>query len=57
VSVLGTAPIRHPGMPRNETRAVCAQCGKETTLPLRPTQGPPVLCRDCFRQKQTAASA
>src|SRR5258706_3916049 len=56
VSVLGAAPIRHPGMPRTETRAVCAQCGKDTTLPLRPTQGRPVLCRDCFRQKQTAAS-
>jgi CxxC-x17-CxxC domain-containing protein len=36
---------------------VCSQCGKETTVPFRPTQGRPVLCRDCFQQRRTAASA
>jgi CxxC-x17-CxxC domain-containing protein len=36
---------------------VCSQCGKETTVPFRPTQGRPVLCRDCFHQRRTAASA
>lgn len=57
VSVLGAATVRHQGTPRTEIRAVCAQCGKETTLPFRPTQGRPVLCRDCFLQRRTAASA
>jgi len=42
---------------RVETRATCSQCGKETTVPFRPTQGRPVLCRECFTQKKTAASA
>jgi CxxC-x17-CxxC domain-containing protein len=41
---------------RTETRAICSQCGKETTVPFRPTQGRPVLCRDCF-QRRPAASA
>jgi CxxC-x17-CxxC domain-containing protein len=40
-----------------ETQATCSQCGKETTVPFRPTQGRPVLCRDCFRQRRPAASA
>jgi CxxC-x17-CxxC domain-containing protein len=42
---------------RVETRATCSQCGKETTVPFRPTQGRPVLCRECFVHKRTAASA
>jgi len=57
VSVFGAAATRQQGFPRAETRAVCAQCGRETTLPFRPTQGRPVLCRECFQQKRPAASA
>jgi CxxC-x17-CxxC domain-containing protein len=43
--------------PRVETRAVCANCGKETTVPFKPTQGRPVLCRECFLQKRIAAAS
>jgi CxxC-x17-CxxC domain-containing protein len=39
---------------RAETRTRCSECGDETTVPFRPTQGRPVLCRSCF---QKAASA
>jgi len=42
---------------RTETPAVCSQCGKQTTVPFRPTQGRPVLCRDCFQQRRTVALA
>jgi CxxC-x17-CxxC domain-containing protein len=42
---------------RVETRAICSQCGKETTIPFRPTQGRPIFCRECFVQKRTMASA
>lgn len=28
----------------------CAECGKATTVPFKPTQGKPVLCRDCFKK-------
>lgn len=38
--------------PRSETRTVCSQCGKETTVPFRPTQGRPVYCRECFQQRR-----
>jgi CxxC-x17-CxxC domain-containing protein len=40
-----------------ETRTNCSACGKETTVPFKPTQGRPVLCRECFQQKRTSASA
>jgi CxxC-x17-CxxC domain-containing protein len=36
---------------RPETRTTCSECGAETTVPFKPTQGRPVLCRACF-QKQ-----
>jgi len=59
VSILGAAPPRTgtQGRAKVETSAVCSQCGKETTVPFRPTQGRPVLCRECFRGKRHAASA
>jgi CxxC-x17-CxxC domain-containing protein len=59
VSILGAAPPRQgtQGHGKVETNAVCSQCGKETTVPFRPTQGRPVLCRECFREKRHAASA
>jgi CxxC-x17-CxxC domain-containing protein len=40
-----------------ETRAVCSQCGKETTVPFKPTQGRPVLCRECFQAKREQAAS
>jgi CxxC-x17-CxxC domain-containing protein len=36
---------------RPETRTVCAVCGIETTVPFKPNQGRPVLCRACFESK------
>jgi CxxC-x17-CxxC domain-containing protein len=56
VSVLGPSPSRQ-GHTKVETHAVCSQCSKETTVPFRPTQGRPILCRECFREKRHAASA
>lgn len=56
VSVLVSPPPR-PSRVRVETAAVCSQCGKETTVPFRPTQGRPIFCRECFRDKRQAASA
>jgi CxxC-x17-CxxC domain-containing protein len=42
---------------KQETVAVCSDCGKETTLPFRPTQGRPVFCRECFGRQKRADSA
>lgn len=44
------------GFDRNKSRdvdVVCAECGKNTTVPFKPTPGgKPVLCRDCFRKSR-----
>ena len=37
---------------RAETRAICSQCGKETTVPFKPTQGRPVYCRECYQSRR-----
>ena len=37
---------------RTETRTKCSACGVETTVPFKPTQGRPVLCRSCFQMKR-----
>ena len=35
--------------PREMFTATCSNCGKEATVPFRPTSGKPVYCSDCFR--------
>src|ERR1700742_2626190 len=41
---------------RAETRTRCSVCGQETTVPFRPTQGRPVLCRGCFENQRRVAT-
>ncbi|PYX84074.1 MAG: zinc-binding protein [Acidobacteria bacterium] len=56
VAVLGAPPASGgPSYAKVETRTTCSQCGKETTVPFKPTQGRPVFCRECFQQRRTAA--
>jgi len=45
------------GQMRSETKTTCSQCGKETTVPFRPTQGRPVFCRECFQQRRALGAA
>ncbi len=40
-----------------ETSALCDQCGRQTTVPFRPTQGRPVYCRECFQGRKVPAAA
>jgi CxxC-x17-CxxC domain-containing protein len=46
-----------PAIQRVETKTVCSQCGKETTVPFKPTQGRPVYCRECFQQRRSIGAA
>jgi len=47
----GTGPAA-AGISRTETRTECSACGVVTTVPFKPTQGRPVLCRQCFKSKR-----
>ncbi len=49
-------PSQGNGYQRSETKTTCSQCGKETTVPFKPTQGRPVYCRECFQQRRSIAS-
>jgi CxxC-x17-CxxC domain-containing protein len=55
-SGVGTAPAGSgpaaAGLSRTETRTECSECGVVTTVPFKPTQGRPVLCRQCFKTKR-----
>lgn len=49
----------HSGYQRERvvTTTVCSQCGKETTVPFRLTQGRPVYCRECYQQRRASAGS
>ena len=52
----GTGPAA-AGLSRTETRTECSECGVQTTVPFKPTQGRPVLCRQCFQARARAVPA
>ena len=40
--------------PRQLYTVICAECGKEATVPFEPREGRPVYCRECYtKQKQS----
>jgi CxxC-x17-CxxC domain-containing protein len=41
---------------RVETVTTCSNCGKETTVPFKPTQGRPVFCKECFQSRKFAGA-
>ena len=41
---------------RVETVTNCSNCGRETTVPFRPTQGRPVFCKECFQSRKYAGA-
>ena len=55
VAVPGTGPAA-AGISRTETRTICSSCEIETTVPFKPTQGRPVLCRQCFQLAQRSGT-
>ncbi len=38
------------GRPRTMYKVTCSDCGKETEVPFKPTEGRPVYCRDCYQK-------
>ncbi|HEY5641044.1 MAG TPA: CxxC-x17-CxxC domain-containing protein [Dehalococcoidia bacterium] len=42
--------------PREMHAAVCAQCGKDTEVPFRPSGDRPVYCSDCFSKRPAPTS-
>ena len=40
------------GAPKEMHNATCSDCGAETEVPFKPTEGRPVYCRDCFAKRK-----
>ena len=38
--------------PREMTKTTCSDCGAETEVPFKPTEGRPVYCRECFQKRR-----
>ncbi|MBW2972689.1 hypothetical protein KY359_06650 [Candidatus Woesearchaeota archaeon] len=38
--------------PREMHKAVCADCGKETDVPFKPSKDRPVYCRECYAKRR-----
>lgn len=38
--------------PREMHKAICSDCGKETEVPFKPSEGRPVYCKECFLKKK-----
>ena len=53
-----TAPTDTPAsIVREVSTVVCAECGKETTVPFRPRLARPVYCSECFQRQRSSAAA
>ena len=48
----GSSTRRYSSEPKEMHPAKCSECGKDCQVPFKPTEGKPVYCRDCFRQKK-----
>ncbi|MFW5705274.1 MAG: CxxC-x17-CxxC domain-containing protein [Nanoarchaeota archaeon] len=40
-------------MQREMHDAICSECGAECQVPFKPTEGKPVMCRECFGKKRS----
>ncbi len=38
--------------PREMHKATCSDCGAECEVPFKPTEGKPVYCRECYRNRK-----
>jgi len=48
----GSSTRSYSSGPKEMHPAKCSECGKDCQVPFKPTEGKPVYCRDCFRQKK-----
>ncbi|MBW2974097.1 hypothetical protein KY366_00105 [Candidatus Woesearchaeota archaeon] len=49
---------RDRGSERHEMhKGICDKCGKECEVPFRPTEGKPLYCNDCFKDKSREAGS
>jgi CxxC-x17-CxxC domain-containing protein len=50
----GSSQQRAPRGEREQFDAICASCGKATTVPFMPREDRPVYCSDCFQEQRAS---
>ena len=40
--------------PREMHDVTCSECGAQTQVPFKPTEGRPVFCKDCYMKKKNS---
>lgn len=40
--------------PREMHKVTCSECGEETEVPFKPTEGRPVYCQECYKKHRPA---
>ena len=40
--------------PREMHKVTCSECGQETEVPFKPTEGRPVYCQECYKKHRPA---
>ena len=40
--------------PREMHKVTCSDCGEETEVPFKPTEGRPVYCQECYKKHRPA---
>jgi CxxC-x17-CxxC domain-containing protein len=53
----GSGYSSYSSAPREMFPVVCAQCGKNTEVPFKPTSDKPVYCSDCYSRRQDSGSS
>ncbi|MGI6358578.1 MAG: zinc-ribbon domain containing protein [Bacillota bacterium] len=48
----GGSRMGGPRQPREMHTVICAECGKETQVPFKPSGDRPVYCQDCFQSRR-----
>ena len=43
---------KYDGRPREMHKVTCADCGKESEVPFKPTGDRPVYCKECFSKRK-----
>ncbi len=49
----GGSRMGGPRQPREMHKVTCAECGKETEVPFKPSGDRPVYCQDCFQSHRS----
>ncbi len=60
-AIPGPQPTPHPSFERHKQsrpmyKVICADCGKDSEVPFRPSSDRPVYCKECFKVRRNSGT-